>query len=73
MAQGTWRQNSLKTLQSKLGGPVTSTVLIVGALLVVLGAVLQSGVWAGMLGIIGGLLIFVSVTFRILLVVYRLI
>lgn len=71
MAQATTRQNRLRSVRSKLGGPVTSSVIIVGALLILLGAILQTGVWAGMLGIIGGLLVTVAVVLRVLLWAYR--
>lgn len=71
MAQATTRQNGLRSVRSKLGGPVTSSVIIVGALLILLGAVLQTGVWAGMLGIIGGLLVTIAVVSRVLLWAYR--
>ncbi|ESP90187.1 hypothetical protein K933_01462 [Candidatus Halobonum tyrrellensis G22] len=42
-----------------------------GAALILVGAALQTGVWAGMFGIIGGLLILVSVTARVLIWLYR--
>lgn len=71
MAQATTRQNRLRSVRSKLGGPVTSSVIIVGTLLILLGAILQTGVWAGMLGIIGGLLVTVAVVLRALLWAYR--
>ena len=71
MAQARKRQDSLLSIRSKLG-PITSTVVVFGVLLILLGAGLQTGVWAGMLGIIGGLLIFVAVGFRVLLWLYRL-
>ncbi|POG54390.1 hypothetical protein [Haloferax marisrubri] len=71
MAQAQTRQNVLWTVRSKLGG-ITSAVVLLGALLILLGAALQTGVWAGMFGIIGGLLVFVAVAFRVVLWAYRL-
>lgn len=71
MAQANSRQMALRRVRSTLGGPITSTVLIVGALLVLVGALLQTGVWAGMLGIIGGLLIAVAVVSRVAIWLYR--
>ncbi|MDS0300594.1 hypothetical protein NDI76_17735 [Halogeometricum sp. S1BR25-6] len=71
MAQARTRQNGLRSVRSKLGGPVTSSVIVVGALLILAGAMLQTGVWAGMLGIIGGLLITVAVVSRGLLWAYH--
>ena len=71
MAQASSRRSTLRRVRSTLGGPITSTVLVVGAALILLGAVLQTGVWAGMLGIIGGLLVLVSVTSRLLIWLYR--
>jgi len=71
MAQAQTRQNVLWTVRSKFGG-ITSAVVLFGALLILLGAALQTGVWAGMFGIIGGLLVFVAVAFRVLIWVYRL-
>lgn len=73
MAQSERRQSLVRTFRTKLGGPVTSTVVIIGVVMILLGAALQTGVWAGMLGILGGLMVFVSVLFRILLWMYRLI
>lgn len=60
----------MRSVRSTIG-PVTSVVVAAGALLILLGAALQTGVWAGMFGIIGGLLIFVAITFRVLLWAYR--
>lgn len=71
MAQASSRRSTLRRVRSTLGGPITSTVLVVGAALILLGAVLQTGVWAGMLGIFGGLLILVSVASRLLIWLYR--
>ena len=71
MAQASSQRNTLRRVRSTVGGPITSTVLVVGAALILLGAVLQTGVWAGMLGIIGGLLVLVSVTARLLIWLYR--
>ena len=71
MAQVDQRQNPVQRLRPLLGGPVTSTVLVAGVLLVLLGAVLQTGVWAGMFGIIGGLLVLLSVTSRLLIWIYQ--
>ncbi|WP_148415510.1 hypothetical protein [Haloferax sp. KTX1] len=72
MAQAQLQQNVLWTVRSKLGG-ITTGVILIGALLILTGAALQTGVWAGMFGIIGGLLVFVAVAFRVLLWVYRLV
>ena len=71
MAQANSRQSAFRKVRSYLGGPITATVLVVGAVLILVGALLQTGVWAGMLGIIGGLLILVAVTARVLIRLYR--
>ena len=71
MAHAQKQRDSLWSIRSTVG-PISSAVLAAGALLILLGAALQTGVWAGMLGIVGGLLIFVTVLVRTLLWVYRL-
>lgn len=71
MSQVDKRQNLLRVLRPVLGGPVTSTLSVVGILLILLGAALQTGVWAGMFGIIGALLLVVSITARVVLWIYQ--
>lgn len=48
-------------------GTVTSLVLTLGLTLILLGAVLQTGVWAGLFGIIGAMFVIVAVTARLLI------
>jgi hypothetical protein len=55
------------SLISILGGPITSLALILGLFLILLGALLQTGVWAGMFGIIGALLTVLATTARFLI------
>lgn len=48
-------------------GPVTSLILALGLILIVLGVILQTGVWAGMFGIVGALFVTVAVTGRLMI------
>lgn len=69
MAQASSQQGSLRRIRSKIsiGGPITTAVVVIGLLLILFGAALQTGVWAGMLGIFGALLIAVAVVARLLI------
>lgn len=69
MAQASSQQSSLRRIRSKIniGGPITTAVLVTGLLLILLGAALQTGVWAGMFGIFGALLISVAAVARLLI------
>ena len=71
MAQVDRSRSPLESIRPLLGGPITSTILIAGVLFIALGAVLQTGVWAGMFGIIGGLLVLLSVTSRMGIWIYQ--
>ena len=73
MAQASFQQNQVRRLRSTVStvGPITSAVLFVGLSLILTGAALQTGVWAGMFGIIGALFIIVAVVSRVLIWVYR--
>lgn len=75
MAQASSQQGLLRKVRSTVGvaGPITSTVLLVGLLFILVGAALQTGVWAGMFGIMGGLLLLVAVVSRALIWAYRLV
>lgn len=75
MAQASSRQGLRRKVRSTVGvaGPITSTVLLVGLLFILVGAALQTGVWAGMFGIMGGLLLLVAVVSRALIWAYRLV
>jgi hypothetical protein len=48
-------------------GPVTSLVLTLGIILILLGVVLQTGVWAGMFGIVGAMFVTIAVIGRLLI------
>lgn len=48
-------------------GTVTSLVLTLGIVLILLGALLQTGVWAGMFGIVGALFVTIAVVGRLLI------
>jgi hypothetical protein len=60
------RNDRLFSLRSELGN-VTSLILFLGVALILLGALLQTGVWAGMFGIVGALFVTVAVVGRLLL------
>ena len=47
------------------------TMVVTGLLLILAGAALQTGVWAGMFGILGALFVLTAVTARLLIWVYR--
>jgi hypothetical protein len=55
------------SLRSILGGPITSLALALGLFLILFGALLQTGVWAGMFGIVGALLVVLATTARLLI------
>lgn len=69
MAQASSQQGSLRRIRSKIsiGGPITTAVVVIGLLLILSGAALQTGVWAGMFGILGALLVSVAVVTRLVI------
>lgn len=71
MAQADGVRNPLAQYWPVLGGPVTSAVLIAGLAIVVIAAALNTGVWAGILGIIGILLVLIAVVSRAAIVLYE--
>lgn len=73
MAQANSDQRPLRRVRSvvDVGGPITVTVVAVGLTLILLGAALGTGVWAGMFGIIGALLVSVAVVARIVILLRR--
>ena len=71
MAHANPIQTRLQRHWPPLGGPVTSFILLVGLLVVLLGAVLQTGVWAGILGILGFLMISIAVVSNALITLYK--
>ena len=72
MAMANPLQSQLQRYWPPLGGPVTSVILIIGLVTVITGAALQTGVWAGILGILGFLMVFIAVVSRTLIVLYKL-
>lgn len=71
MVQVNLIQSRLERHWPPFGGPVTSSLLLVGLLVVLLGAILQTGVWAGILGILGFLIICIAVVSKVLIVLYK--
>ena len=71
MAQANRIQSRLRRHWPPFGGPVTSTVLLVGLLVVLLGAGLRTGVWAGVLGILGFLMVCIAVASKASITLYK--
>lgn len=71
MAQANTVTRSIRRHWPILGGAVSSTLLVIGLLIVAMGAALQTGVWAGILGIVGLLLVLVALVSRGLILLYR--
>ncbi|MFC7138753.1 hypothetical protein ACFQMA_02740 [Halosimplex aquaticum] len=71
MAQANTVTRSIRRHWPILGGAVSSTLLVVGLVIVAVGAALNTGVWAGILGIVGILLVLVALVSRGLILLYR--
>ena len=71
MAQGNRNDSTWFSLKSTLGGPITVIVISLGVLLILLGVFLQTGVWAGLFGILGAMFIITATVARLLIELSR--
>jgi hypothetical protein len=71
MAMADRTRNTIRHHWPFFGGPVTSSVLLAGFAITLVAAALGTGVWAGILGIVGILLVVLAVASRALIVLYQ--